>query len=53
MSAFSGPQGRGAGRAQRELKRLAAEKRNARTPDKDRRVFREGLPARRRRTVTP
>lgn len=40
MSAFSGSQGRGAGRARRKLKREQAEARNANTAPDRRRAYR-------------
>lgn len=40
MSQFSGPQGRGAARRLRDIKRVEAEERNAATPPERRRQFR-------------
>lgn len=48
MSAFTGPQGRGALRAHRAQKREEAEARNAVTHPDDRRVTREGAVEQRR-----
>jgi hypothetical protein len=42
VSAFHGPQGKGAMRRHREQKRLEAEERNAGTPVERRRAYREG-----------